>query len=69
MVLVEQLYAVDAAILGYTFDDARASCGEWFQSTPPPNAAALTAAERWRTERANREELNYWIGYQSTPLR
>ena len=45
VIMAEQLYAADAALLGYSFADAHDACEKYRQSHPPGNAENMTAAE------------------------
>lgn len=63
VVMVEQLYAADVAILGYRFDDVHANCGRYFQSAAPQNAGTLSGSALHDLKRENRATLGYWVGF------
>lgn len=42
----EEIYGADAAILGYSFDDARRSCREFGQSELPTTVAPISTEQQ-----------------------
>ena len=57
VVLVEQLYAADIAILGHRFDDAHTNCGRYFQTVPPRNAGEMSGTALHELKSNNRATL------------
>lgn len=65
VLLVEEIYGVDALILGFRFDDALRSCQHYYQSSPPEDARQrltqpLTENDIKQLQIKNRNLLKYW---------